>query len=114
MKNLPLWPFLAFRTIVESPSCTESICDWGTNPPPATKGLIENKQVKRDLINWRPSFLLKHARTMRNFSLYFRRHGRNFHLLSCVLQVILRASRRRAQIGLAHDVVALENVARLV
>jgi hypothetical protein len=34
MKNLPLWPFLAFRTIVESVSCTESMSDWGTNPPP--------------------------------------------------------------------------------
>jgi hypothetical protein len=37
MKNLPLWPFLAFRTIVESTSFVESVVDWGTNPPPATK-----------------------------------------------------------------------------
>jgi hypothetical protein len=36
MKNLPLWPFLAFRTIVESVSSEESTSDWGANPPPAT------------------------------------------------------------------------------
>jgi hypothetical protein len=34
MKNLPLWPFLALRTIVESVSSEESVTDWGTNPPP--------------------------------------------------------------------------------
>src|SRR5258708_6456028 len=36
MKKLPFWPFLAFRTIVESVSSEESMSDWGTNPPPAT------------------------------------------------------------------------------
>ena len=36
MKNLPLWPFLAFQSIVESVSSEESMSDWGTNPPPAT------------------------------------------------------------------------------
>jgi len=35
MKKLPSWPFLAFWTIVESVSCTESMSDWGTNPSPA-------------------------------------------------------------------------------
>jgi len=34
MKTLPHWPFLAFQTIVESASCTESMSDWGTNPQP--------------------------------------------------------------------------------
>jgi hypothetical protein len=33
MKNLPLWPFLAIRTIVESVSPEESMSNWGTNPP---------------------------------------------------------------------------------
>jgi hypothetical protein len=37
MKNLPLWSFLAFRTIVESVSSEESMDGWGTNPPAATK-----------------------------------------------------------------------------
>jgi hypothetical protein len=32
MKNLPLWPFLAFRTIVESIRTAESMGGWGTNP----------------------------------------------------------------------------------
>jgi hypothetical protein len=48
MKKLPFWPFLAFRTIVESVSSEESMSDWGANPPPATNELIENKQVKRE------------------------------------------------------------------
>ena len=33
MKKLPLSPFLAFRTIVESVSSEESMRDWGANPP---------------------------------------------------------------------------------
>jgi hypothetical protein len=37
MTNLPLWLLWALRTIVESVSCAESMSDWGTNPPPATK-----------------------------------------------------------------------------
>jgi hypothetical protein len=37
MKDLPLWPFLALRTIVESVSSEESVTDWGTNPPPTKK-----------------------------------------------------------------------------
>src|SRR5208282_2592203 len=69
MKNLPLWPFLAFRTIAESVSYTESICDWGTNPPPATKPNtpvcgnteyrrigVSTKQIPRSLGNVVPAF----------------------------------------------------------
>jgi len=49
MNNLPLSPFLAFRTIVESISSEESITDWGTNPPPATNPNL-HKNSRLDLI----------------------------------------------------------------
>src|ERR1017187_2120646 len=46
--NSPLSPFLAFRTIVESVSCTESMSDWGTNPPATNPKLHKNSRL--DLI----------------------------------------------------------------
>src|SRR5882762_2191880 len=54
MNNLPLWPFLAFRTIVESISSEESITDWGTNPPPATNPNL-HKNSRLDLIERVPN-----------------------------------------------------------
>src|SRR5208282_1743621 len=58
MKELPLWPFLAFRTVVESASCTESISETtpcnqlnrptsGTDDPRASKSGLNKPQVPR-------------------------------------------------------------------
>src|SRR6266851_2316837 len=64
MKELPLWPFLAFRTIIESASCTESMSDWGTNPPPATNLILLNHQGQR-VFRW-PFFLFIPCSTVQN------------------------------------------------
>ena len=44
-----------------------------------------------------------------------RGHVLNFAFLNrCILEIVLRSPRGCTQIGLAHDVVAVEDVARLV
>ena len=45
MKQLPLSPFLAFRTIVESVSSEESMRGWGANLPPATNAIIRLRAI---------------------------------------------------------------------
>jgi len=42
------------------------------------------------------------------------RHRDNFRLLGCALEIVLRALRCCAQIGFAHDVIAVEDAASLV
>ncbi len=62
MKKLPLWPFLAFRTIVESVSSKESVSDWGITQRSVVQ--IHPPQPFTDLRDYRrsPQFQLTGSR----------------------------------------------------